>query len=85
MALGPTQDRDHRRQYQQPRGKGDHDGYHLQIDESGGYKYDHRKLFYRGEADVVVGDQIAILDTTYTVVAVLPYKVHKEIVLNACQ
>ena len=60
-------------------------GNHLQIDETGGYKYDHRKLYYRGDVDVVVGDQIAILDTTYTVVAVLPFEVHKEIVLNACK
>ncbi|HPH11138.1 MAG TPA: hypothetical protein PKW59_09765 [Thermotogota bacterium] len=60
-------------------------GNQLQISESGEYKYDHRKLYYRGDVDIVIGDRLTILDNAYTVAAVLPYESHKEIVLNACQ
>ncbi|HPB87827.1 MAG TPA: hypothetical protein PLP59_09920 [Thermotogota bacterium] len=58
-------------------------GSQLQITETGEYRYDHRKLFYRGDEKIEVGDQIMILGTTYTVAAVLPYMAHVEVVLNA--
>jgi hypothetical protein len=60
-------------------------GNYLQITDTGEYRYDHRILFYRGDEVVEIGDQITILDVAYTVVAVMPYEAHQEIVLNASQ
>jgi hypothetical protein len=60
-------------------------GNHLQITDTGEYRYDHRILFYRGAESVVIGDQITIPGEIYTVVEIAPYASHKEIKLNACR